>query len=381
MIDTLGSGLGQPWLPAAPIGRLVQLEPALMITGLVVGAYAFYRVFLGGLAEHRHGNLKRLFRNVAIHLLLATISFASYYGMIRWGRGIEPVERMATYLGFLSILSWTIVFVKVSRIALFEYLFLSNMRTGVPLLLVNIFTLLLTLILAGWLSTEIFGLRLTPLLATSAIFSLVLGLALQDTLGNLFAGIAIQFDKPYAIGDWIEVTVNDLKWVGQVQEISWRATVLISLTEELISVPNRLMGQTQISNFSAKGRPVIRSQPFRLPYGTPIEKAKKALLEAAEHVSGICRDPGPLVLITETTDCWMFFKLIYYIRDFGAHVVIGDRILTAGDEALRRAGIEIAPPRILVLNGTAGGATPLSNPGPGPSGERSHSAPSELRRI
>lgn len=367
--DTLNSDLGQPWLPAGPIARLVQLEPALMIMGLVLGAFLFYKLFLRGLAEHRHKNLRRLFQNAALHLLFAVASFMAYHGLAHWGRGSDPVERMASYIGFICVLSWTVVFVKVSRIILFEYLFLSNMRTGVPLLLVNLFTLLMTGVLAGWLCTTIFGLRLTPLLATSAIFSLVLGLALQDTLGNLFAGIAIQFDKPYAIGDWIEVTVNDLRWVGQVQEISWRATLLISMTEELISIPNRLMGLTQISNFSAKGRPIIQSQPFRLPYGTPIETAKSTLLKAAQGVSSICREPAPLVLITETTDSWMFFKLIYFIQDYGAHFLIGDQILTAGDEALRQAGLEIAPPRVLVLHEVL--KNPQSGTNPANTGDQS----------
>src|SRR5262249_25507055 len=149
---------------------------------------------------------------------------------------------------------------KTCRILLFEYLFLSHMRAGVPLLLVNLFTLLLTLVMGGWLCTAIFDVKLGPLLATSAIFSVVLGLALQDTLGKRFAGVAMQFDKPYEIGDWIEIMLNGQKWVGQVQEISWRATVMVGISDEHISVPNRLMGQTQISNFATTKRPIWRSQ-------------------------------------------------------------------------------------------------------------------------
>ena len=122
--------------------------------------------------------------------------------------------------------------------------------------------------MATWIGAEIFNIRLTPILATSAIFSLVLGLALQDTLGNLFAGVALQFDKPYEIGDWIEIQSSGQKWIGQVYEISWRATVLIASTEESITVPNRIVAQAQIANYSTKYRPITRSQLFRLPFGT-----------------------------------------------------------------------------------------------------------------
>ena len=92
------------------------------------------------------------------------------------------------------------------------------MRAGVPVLLVNLFSLLLSAVIGFWMMTGIFEFNLAPLLATSAVFSIVLGLALQDTLGNLFAGVALQLDKPYEMGAAIEVTTSSQKWVGQVRK-------------------------------------------------------------------------------------------------------------------------------------------------------------------
>jgi len=129
-------------------------------------------------------------------------------------------ERIAAYLGLATLIAGAIVFVKVCRILLFEYLFIGHMKEGVPLLIVNLFTLVISIGIVGWFATELFGVKLGPLLATSAVFSLILGLALQDTLGNLFAGVALQLDKPYEIGDWIEVNNGGATWVGQVEEIS-----------------------------------------------------------------------------------------------------------------------------------------------------------------
>ena len=89
---------------------------------------------------------------------------------------------------------------------------------------------------------------------------------MQDTLGNLFAGVALQFDKPYEIGDWIEIHNSGQKWVGQIYEITWRATLLIGFVEEFITVPNRVMGQSEISNFrrSTTLLFVLRFLNFRL---------------------------------------------------------------------------------------------------------------------
>jgi small-conductance mechanosensitive channel len=227
------------------------------------------------------------------------------------------------------------------------------MRVGVPLLIVNMFSLLLTVFLGGWLVTELFNVKLAPLLATSAIFSVVLGLALQDTLGNLFSGVAMTFDKPYEIGDWIEITLNGQKWVGQVHEISWRATVLLGLSDESISVPNRLMGQTQISNFSTKKRPICRAQLFRIAHGSSINEAKRILSHAVLSIPSILKNPAPFPYAFESNESYVTIKVIYFIDDYGKQFLIGDSIITAGNEALQKAGFELAPPRLMVLKNNA----------------------------
>jgi small-conductance mechanosensitive channel len=220
------------------------------------------------------------------------------------------------------------------------------MKVAFPVLLVNLFTLLLSIILAAWIGAEIFNIRLTPLLATSAIFSLVLGLAMQDTLGNLFAGVALQFDKPYEIGDWIEIQTNGHKWTGQVYEISWRATVLISFTEEAITVPNRVVAQAQVSNFSTKYRPIIRSQTFRLPFGVDIDQVKYILIQVAASTSEIRKTPAPKVYVSETTESWLGFRLIYFIDNYGSQFFIADKILSQGIAQLEKAGFQLASHRI-----------------------------------
>jgi small-conductance mechanosensitive channel len=344
--------MSQPLIPADKIDSMLQLEPILMTLGLIFTALVIYKVFLRGVSEERHRNLTHLFKNLSMHVLFGTLTFVGYYAMNRLNAdGSDTLVRVASYVGLVTIISWTTVFVKTCRILIFEYLFLSHMRVGVPLLLVNLFTLLITVVLGCWLLTEVFDVKLAPLLATSAIFSIVLGLALQDTLGNLFAGIAMAFDKPYEIGDWIEVTVNDIKWVGQVQEMSWRATVLVAIGNESISVPNRMMGQTQISNFSSKTRPVCRSQLFRVAHGSSIPEVKRVLGEAALQVKSILKYPAPFTYVWESNESFMTFKIVYFINDFGRHLLIGDEVITAGNEALQKAGFDLAPARILVMHG------------------------------
>jgi small-conductance mechanosensitive channel len=287
--------VSEPWIPIERIEAIIQIEPMLVILILATGAWAVYKLFLRGVAAHRHENLKRLFSNLSVHMLITVVLFGLYESATRFNTGIVALERLDGYIGVLTLFAGATVFVKTWRILVFEYLFLGHMKVGVPLLLVNLFTLLLSVVIGGWIVTQIFNIQIAPLLATSAIFSVVLGLAMQDTLGNLFAGVALQFDKPYELGDWVEVHGTGQKWVGQVHEISWRATVLVGLADEAITLPNRVMAQSQISNFSLKTRPIVRTLNFRIPYGSELSRAKAALLQAALTVPSIRRNPAPLV--------------------------------------------------------------------------------------
>jgi small-conductance mechanosensitive channel len=224
------------------------------------------------------------------------------------------------------------------------------MREGVPLLIVNLFALLLSVGIAGWFATEIFGIRLGPVLATSAVFSLILGLALQDTLGNLFAGVALQLDKPYEIGDWIEVTQGAQQpWVGQVEEISWRATTMIGLFDELLVLPNRLMGTSEISNFSARGTPIWRSQAFRIPYAADLNTTKEIIARAVSKIDGVRTSPAPIVWIRETTESWLVFRCSYTIDDYSLQFKVGSNVITAVVDALKESGFAAAANRVQLV--------------------------------
>jgi small-conductance mechanosensitive channel len=324
----------KPWIPLARIESIVQIEPVLFILSLGIGAWVAYLVLLQKISPERHRNLRRLFANLLGHGALLVLLFAAYMGMFQI-RERAWVPGILTYLGFATIVSAAVVFVKEARVLAFEYLFLANMRAGVPLLLVNLLSLLLSLIFFCWMLTSIFEVNLAPLLATSAVFSLVLGLALQDTLGNLFAGVALQFDKPYEIGDWIEVQGPLVKWVGRVHEISWRATVLISFTDEVITIPNRSMAQGEIANYSGKLRPVLRGHFFRVGFKEDLKEVERLFLQALSEIPGIRSYPEPLMLTLDTTESWVSVKLVYWIEDFGTQFVTTDKVLRSVLETLK----------------------------------------------
>ncbi|WP_374073263.1 mechanosensitive ion channel family protein [Bdellovibrio bacteriovorus] len=216
------------------------------------------------------------------------------------------------------------------------------MKHGVPLLLVNIFSLILSIVLLFWGVTHVFGLEVGPLLATSAAASVILGLALQDTLGNLFAGISLQVDRNFEIGDWLEIVSGIQKTTGQVREITWRSTTLVGFSDELITLPNRFMANATISNYSPPENPIVRRQIFRLAYGENIEHAKQILERTVAGIGEIRGIPAPWAYVSDTTEHWIEVKIIYFIDNYGSQFNIGDKVYVRGVEALRAAGLKLA---------------------------------------
>lgn len=320
-----------------------------MILGLGLIAWVIYKVLLRDASPERHRNLRRLFLNLFAHASVFTTLFILFIVTQKAAIMGETSSRLAAYIGLATLIAGSIVLVKACRILLFEYLFIGHMKEGVPLLLVNLFTLLLSIGIVGWFATELFGIKLAPLLATSAVFSLILGLALQDTLGNLFSGVALQLDKPYEIGDWIEVNHSGTTWIGQVEEISWRATMLVGLFDEMLIIPNRTMGQAQVSNFSSRNLPIWRGQTFRIPYAADLSTVTTLLKTALSRVEGVRKSPEPWVWVRESTESSLVFRCSYTVDDYGSQWKIGSSVISAVVETLRKNGLGIAAQRIEII--------------------------------
>jgi small-conductance mechanosensitive channel len=228
------------------------------------------------------------------------------------------------------------------------------MTAGVPILLVNIVTLIISIFIGAWLSTSVFGVRWAPLLATSAIVSVVLGLALQETLGNLFAGVALQFDKPYEIGDWIELSpVNGgEKVTGEVYEITWRATVLYGFYDEVITIPNRMVAQSEVANFSARKKPIFRGLNIVLDADANEDQVKAILKKVLKETDGVIQSLDHLVMLRDLSEKGALWRLFYPIVHYRRQFTIVDQILMRVQSELKAAGISITRLRVTVDHGS-----------------------------
>ena len=319
---------------------LLEIEHLLLLLALVASAWLFYFIFLKEVSLERHRSLKRSYQKLIKWVIVCVGSFVSFQALEFVMEGQSLARTLSAVLCYLS---GSLLLVRSARLWLLQYLFRTSMKAGVPILLVNIFTLGLSLAIAIWTANHILGLQLAPLLATSAVLSIVLGLALQETLGNIFSGISLQIDRSFEIGDWLEVISGVQKTVGQVKEITWRSTVLEGWSYEIITLPNRSIAASQINNYGSGKFAIMRTQSFKVKHNEDLEKIRKLLLESVQGLSVIRSFPKPLCFISETTDSWINFKLAYYINSFGQQFLIGDKVIEAASLHLASHGIELVP--------------------------------------
>lgn len=328
------------------IRQILDSEAPIVLLLIVVLAWVAYKLLLRAVSRERHKIFQAHFRNLSVHAGLAIALYAAY-SSLAWASAEGWSSPTTTaYVGLVAIAWGLAVLVKSLRIIAYEYLFFTSMKAGVPLLLVNMLTLVFSLIATAWYLTSIFRLDLTPILATSAVLSIILGLALQDTIGNLFAGVSLQFDKPFELGDWIEVRSGGDRIIGRAEEMSWRSVLLRATTDELITLPNRWLAQAQIINYAGKTSPPLRQQSIRVPHTAPVSIVKSALLKAFTSQPGVLREPPPAVLLMETTESFLLLKVFYCVEDYGTQFSVADRCLEQALVNLREAGIELAKPQL-----------------------------------
>jgi small-conductance mechanosensitive channel len=184
------------------------------------------------------------------------------------------------------------------------------------------------------------GLEPTALIATSTVLSAVIGLAMQDVLANIFAGIALQIGKPFRVGDW----VTAYNQTGTVVSTSWRATRIKTRDNHLVEIPNSNIAKTEIFNYSVPTPLQRRDIEVGVVYSQPPNKVKNVLREAALASKGVLAQPAPDVLLKNYGDFAITYLLRYWLNDFADVPRTEDRIMTNIWYYFKRSGITIPFP-------------------------------------
>lgn len=185
------------------------------------------------------------------------------------------------------------------------------------------------------LTLNAIGVEPGSLLTTSALLTAVIGLSLQDTLGNLMSGLALQMQQPFEVGDWIQF--GDDKTTGRVTEANWRATMLMTTELVEVVVPNATLARAPIRNFSRPSPLTRRSVNVLGPYDVPPHVIHEAVTAALKDTPGVLAEPAAWVRTTNLGENGVEYSVFYYIDDYGARDrcdgLVRDRIWYAMNRA------------------------------------------------
>ncbi len=186
---------------------------------------------------------------------------------------------------------------------------------------------------------------------TSATSLAVLGLALQDILKNVFAGMSLQMERPFRTGDWLQI---DGKGLAQVLDISWRSTRLRTTEGVEIFEPNSSLAAARLVNYGSGREPVAFSFYFGLPYDTSPATAKAALLAAARSAPGAAETPEPEAFVDHFGDSAITYRLRVWTKQTASVTRFQDSVQSRAWFQLQRHGISVPfPTRTVEMHDSA----------------------------
>ena len=333
MPSALDDLLAEPWLPWA--------------VGLTVG-FPLLTVLLAEIGERlggRHaaaGPLVAGLRRVVLPLLAAHLFLTRLLGFAG-----DHLAVRVTYTALLVGVLYAGLF--LADAVLFSTAERGSWRSRVPKLFLDLSRAFLILLGTGLIASVVWGADLGGFLAALGVGSIVLGLALQDTLGNLMSGIAILFERPFSVGSWVRVD-GDAAIEGRVLEMNWRSVRLLTRENDLLVVPNLSLAGSTLRVFDKPRSLHLERIAVGFSYSDPPGRVREVLLGLARDVAAVLDDPAPEVFTLSYDDSSIGYELRVWTDDYAAVPRLRDAVLARVWYAARRGGLTIPFPLRTVLN-------------------------------
>lgn len=322
------------------------------------GFLRFVRFVIKVEATHPAIKVASIFRQIlVIGLLLTGVYFA--LGNLKWWQA-QP--RLGILLDRVFAFSWTVLIIlTVVRIvdAISEW-YLNRLTMTAPErsqelqhhfnLARKVVTIVLGVLGLLYLLRAL-GVDISPLVASSAIGGLIIGLALQDTLSNLFAGFFINVDRPLKVGDFVRLESGE---EGFVEEVGWRHTKVRLLTNNLVIIPNSKLSQSILVNYSLPTTELFVIVPCGVSYDSDLDFVEQVTLEVAKEVQRKVdgADPNwePLVRWQNFGDFAITFTTVLKAKDVISQFRLRSAFIKNLHRRYKEVGIEIPfPIRTVIL--------------------------------
>jgi small-conductance mechanosensitive channel len=196
----------------------------------------------------------------------------------------------------------------------------------------------------GMIILDSLGISLTPIITTLGVGSLAVAIALQDTLGNFFAGLYVKADRPIKVGHYVRLESGQ---EGYVEHIGWRSTHIRALQNNIVVVPNSKLAQTTITNYHLPEKRMALLIAIGVSYDCDPQALEDILVDEAKNavgeVEGLLGDPEPFVrFIPGFGEFAMDFTLICQVREFVDQYWVQHELRKRIYKRLQREGLQEA---------------------------------------
>lgn len=280
--------------------------------------------------------------------LLVSIGFLALYRIVKQEpiviAGVGDVREVVfgkseRGLVFIAVLAMIFAVVRLFDRLAFDFVLSRRRRVAVPQLLRDLVSLVLYFLLVSWTVSVVFEFSLTKWLAATTVLAAILGLGLQETLGNLFSGIALHMEDSFNVGD----VMKSGDHIGVVESVTWRATRIRTFNNNVVSLPNSLLARERIEVFP-RDRLNGRILSVGVDYNVPPATVIGILTQAVSHVDGVSREIPCFARVGTFGDSSVNYEIKYYTRDYSSRDRIDADIRKAIWYALRRNNISIPFP-------------------------------------
>ena len=262
---------------------------------------------------------------------------------VYWPFRSEPLMismvNVSDYILFAADAALIFFSVRFVDALVFDVLLSRRRNVVAPQLLRGIAAMALYVLLFTTTFSSVFHQDVRAVLTGGTIVAAVVALALQDTLGNLFSGIAMHMEATYEVGD----VVHSGDYTGVVEGVSWRATKIRGFNNQILVVPNSVLARERLEVFP-RNNLNGRTLQMGIDYHIAPSNVIGTLTQAASHVDGVSREMPCLARVAGFADSAVIYEVKYFVRDYSLRDRIDADIRKAVWYSLRRNEIPFACP-------------------------------------
>ena len=273
-------------------------------------------------------------------LLLIFLSAAIFLFSGGWLKRLAFSPRLLFLLWLLFWFFLLVLAIKALAYFVFDFLVLKRQGVRYPKLVKDVVVFILFIVGILLILNYYLSIKITVLLASSAVLTVVVGFALQDILGNLFSGIILNFEDSFKLGDWVRIGEHE----GRVEQFGWRSFKVRTIDRELIVIPNQSASKAEVLIYGSGGQPVALRIEVGSGYQDSPDRVGAAILKALAFIPEVRSEPQPVVQFVDFGEFSLDYVVKFWIDDYARHNLIASEVRRRIWYAFRREGIEIPYP-------------------------------------